>query len=383
MTPTFAAAAAPAGGTARDDGRVRTTHPGPGVSDASLSTALPERILVRLPTWVGDVIMATPVLRALRETWPRAEIVVEGRPALRQLVDGLPTFDRFVPDPGRGAGAVLRRARGLRALACDWAILLPDSARAALAPALARIPLRIGYAREPLRRWLLTHPLAPPMQDGRRAALSMVERYLRIVRPLGCAEPPPGLDLWLAPKAVESAARRLARAGVAPGERLLIVTPGAAYGSSKLWPPASFAAACRALATRHGLRTVLAPGPGEEPIAAAIATETPDAVVLADPPTSLAELVALVDAAALLLTNDTGPRHMAVARGTPVVALLGPTDPRHTAHLLDRQRVLREDVPCSPCHQKVCPIDHRCMTRLAPERVVAAAAELLGEPRRG
>jgi heptosyltransferase-2 len=93
--------------------------------------------------------------------------------------------------------------------------------------------------------------------------------------------------------------------------------------------------------------------------------------------TTLSELGALIARAKLLLTNDTGPRQMAVALGTPVISLLGPTDPRHTAHLLERQRVLREPVECSPCHLKVCPIDHRCMQRLAPERVLAAAAELL------
>jgi len=101
------------------------------------------------------------------------------------------------------------------------------------------------------------------------------------------------------------------------------------------------------------------------------------AVVLAAPPTSLAELVALIAGAALQLGNDTGPRHIAVALGVPAVVLIGPTDPRHTAHQLERQRVLREDVACSPCGLKTCPIDQRCMTRISPERVAAAAAELL------
>ena len=101
-------------------------------------------------------------------------------------------------------------------------------------------------------------------------------------------------------------------------------------------------------------------------------------VMLVEPVGGLAALSALIDDARLLLTNDTGPRHIAVAFGTPAVVLMGPTDPRHTAHLLERQRVLREDVDCSPCQLKVCPIDHRCMTRLSPERAVKAAGELLG-----
>jgi heptosyltransferase-2 len=101
------------------------------------------------------------------------------------------------------------------------------------------------------------------------------------------------------------------------------------------------------------------------------------ALNLVDPVIGLPELAALIARARLLLVNDTGPRQMAVALGTPVVTVMGPTDPRHSHHLLERQRVLREDVDCSPCHLKTCPIDHRCMTRLRPERVVAAAGELL------
>jgi heptosyltransferase-2 len=206
----------------------------------------------------------------------------------------------------------------------------------------------------------------------------MIERYLRVTRELGCADVGEEPRLAIDPGARERVEKRLEEAGVAPGSRRLVVTPGASFGSSKLWPPESFAAAADAIAQRHDLRTVLAPGPGEEPIGARIAAAMNSVpVVLADPPTSLAELAALIAGAALQLGNDTGPRHIAVACGVPAVVVMGPTDPRHTAHLLEKQRVLREDFPCSPCHLKRCPIDHRCMTRLHPERAVAAAAELL------
>ena len=206
----------------------------------------------------------------------------------------------------------------------------------------------------------------------------MIERYLRVTRTLGCDDAGLELELAIDPGAREQVEKRLAEASVAPGSRLLVLTPGASFGSSKLWPPESFAAAADAIARRHGLRTVLAPGPGEEAIAGRIAEAMREpTVVLADPPTSLAELAALIASAALQLGNDTGPRHIAVACGVPAVVVMGPTDPRHTAHLLEKQRVLREELPCSPCHLKRCPIDHRCMTRLEPDRAVAAAAELL------
>jgi heptosyltransferase-2 len=314
--------------------------------------------------------MATPALRALRHGMPGAEIVFEGRPFMRELLANHPSIDRFLPDEGHG---VLARARALRRERFDVAVLLPDSARSALAPWLARIPERVGYARDPLRRVLLTRALEPPIEGGERVPLSMIERYLRVVRTLGCDDPGDSLDLVIDEDARASVATRLGDIG-----GFFVVTPGANFGASKLWPAEHFAEACDRISGEHGLRAVLAPGPGEEDTARAIAERmASDPVVLVEPVTGLAGLAALIDEARLVLTNDTGPRHIAVALGTPTVVLMGPTDPRHTAHLLDQQRVLREDVECSPCHLKTCPIDHRCMTRLAPERAVKAAGELL------
>lgn len=329
----------------------------------------PAKILVRAPNWVGDVVMATPALRALRSAHPGAEITLEARAHLEPLVRGL--VDVFLPD----AGGALERARELRRRGLDWAVLLPDSVRAASAPFLARIPVRAGYARDPLRRALLTLALPPPRENRRRTPISMIERYLRVTRALGCADA--GLELEL-PVDAGARARLAARLDAAETDALLVVTPGASFGSSKLWPAEHFAAACDGAARELGLRAVLAPGPGEEDIARAVAGLMKEAATcLVDPPIALDELAALVERATLVLTNDTGPRHMAVALGRPVVVVMGPTDPRHTAHLLERQRVLREPVECSPCHYKRCPIDHRCLTRLAPERALAAARELL------
>jgi heptosyltransferase-2 len=344
----------------------------------------PARILVRAPTWVGDAVMATPALRALRAAHPAAEIAVEGRPVLGDLLRGLPHFDEFLGDDGRGIPGVLGRARALRGRRFDWAVLLPDSVRAALGPCLAHIPRRVGYARDPLRRVLLTEALLPPADAaGRRLPIPMVERYLRITRHLGCPDRGAHEELAVDAEVAASLDEDLARRGVGPDEEVLAVTPGAGFGPSKLWPPEHFASACDELARRFGLRPVLAPAPDEIGIARAVAGRAREPIVCrADPAVTLEELKALVARARLVLSNDTGPRHVAVALGRPVVVLMGPTDPRHTACNLERQRVLRAEVECSPCQLKVCPIDHRCMTRLGPERVVQAAAELLGPPPR-
>ena len=322
--------------------------------------------------------MATPALRALRRAHPRAEIVLEARPFLEGLVRGLGSIDAFLPDEGRGWRATLERTRRLRARRFDWAVLLPDSVRAAAAPFLAGIPVRVGYARDVLRRALLTRSLRPPQRGGRRVPLVMTERYLRITRALGCPDQGDDVELVVDAEARERVAKRLAGAGLGGSSGYLVVTPGASFGASKLWPPASYAWATDRIAARHGLVPVLAPGPGEEDLARDIARRMQTrAPVLADPVTALDELVALLAGARLHLGGDTGPRQIAVALSVGSVVVMGPTDPRHSAHHLDRQRVLREDVECSPCHKKTCPIDHRCMTRLGPERVVAAAGELL------
>lgn len=338
----------------------------------------PERILVRAPTWVGDAVLATPALRALRAAWPEAEIVVEGRPVLSDLLDGLPHFDAFLPDPGRGAAALVSRARSLRARRFDLALLLPDSVRSALGPALARVPRRVGYARDPLRRVLLSEALDAPRSGGLRLPIPMTERYLRLTRHLGCADRGDELDLAVDCAAAERVEKDLSRRGVAASDPVLVVTPGAGFGPSKQWPPEHFAAACDGISRSLGLLPVLAPGPSEIGVAGAVLAHAHEPLVcISDPPVGLAELKALVARSRLVLTNDTGPRHVAVALGRPVVVLMGPTDPGHTACHLDRQRVLRQEVECSPCQRPTCPIDHRCLTRLRPEWAVAAARELL------
>jgi heptosyltransferase-2 len=338
----------------------------------------PRRILVRAPNWVGDAVMATPALRALREAHPGAHITVEGRPALAGLLRGLPTIDEFLPDEARDANASFARARALRSRRFDWGVLLSDSPRAALAPFVARVPRRIGYARDPLRRALLTDSLTPPRRGRRRVPIPMVERYLKITRHMGCPDRGTHVELVVDPATAGQVEEKLAQRGVSPADRVLLVAPGASFGASKLWPPEHFAGACDGIARRLKLLPVLAPAPSEISIARAIEESICERVVsLVDPPLELEELKALVQRSELVLSNDTGPRQIAIALGRPVVVAMGPTDPRHTAHQLERQRVLREQVPCGPCHYKTCPIDHRCMTRLQPAQAIAAAEELL------
>lgn len=322
--------------------------------------------------------MATPALRALRAGHPEATITVEGHAALAGLFDGLTSLDDFLVDAGRGPMGLLRRTRALRRENFDLAVLLPDSPRSALGPFLAGIPHRAGYSRDPLRHILISERFEHPMRLGKRQAVPTIERYLAITRGLGCPDRGDRPELAVAPSAVERIGAELARRDVGADEALLVVTPGASFGASKLWPTEYFAEACDRISRELGLVPVLCPGPAEFATAERIANQMQErAVVRIDTEPTLEDLKALVDRAALVLSNDTGPRHIAVALRRPVVVLIGPTDSVHTAMHLENQRVLRHDVDCSPCQLKVCPIDHRCMTGLLPERAVTAARELL------
>lgn len=335
------------------------------------------RIVVRLPTWVGDVVMATPALRALARTWPQADIVCEGRPHLAQLVEGLPGVDGFLPDSGRRLRDLRARVHQLRAGRFDLAVVLPDSHRAALGPWLARIPARVGYARDLGRRILLSQSLPVPLENGRRRPASMIEQFLALTRALGCSDDGDRMQVPLDDATRESARSRLMAAGIPPESAYMVAVPGASYGSSKRWPAASFAAAAEALYAARGWPLVMAPGPGEEPIAHEVAGAMHTPVHILDAPVlGLLELAAVIEGAVLCIANDTGPRHFAVALEVPVVVPVGPMDVRYTAHHLERQRVLSSAASCSPCGLSTCPIDHHCMTDLAPGHIVDAALEL-------
>lgn len=335
---------------------------------------------MRLPNPLGDAVMATPALRALRRGLPDAEIHALGPPQHEPLLAGVEGFDVYHPYRGRSFAALRERARALQDLAFDVAVILPDSPRAALDAVVARIPRRIGYGRDWLRRALLTQSIDAPREHGQRVPFSMIERYLRIPRLLGIPDAGDRLTLVVSEADKDAADAALSAVGVARDDAMLLVSPGAAFGRSKLWPPRHFAQACDEITRRFGLRVVLAPAPNpeEEAIAAQVAQAMQEACVVLPPTDGLGTFKAVVARATLVLTNDTGPRHLAVALDRPVVTLMGPTDPRHTAHHLERQRVLFLDLACRPCHAKECPLGHqRCLVDLPPEQAVEAAAQLL------
>jgi len=336
----------------------------------------PRRILVRLPNWLGDGVMAVPALRALRRRFPAAEICLLGRRLFEELLADSELHQRFLPLAG-GPGKAAADLRGVRDLAPDFALILPHSFRSAVAPWRARVPVRIGYAREGRAR-LLTHALSPHHQGSAIAPVPMQYQYLELAAVLGAEGTPEDGGLGIGEAALAGADAWLSERGIGPGDAPLALNPGASFGPSKVYPPELLAeAAVRARRAGLGPLIVLC-GPGEESLAREVAERIgPPVASAADAPPPLGVLKGILARSRALITTDAGPRHLATALGVPTVVLMGPTDPRFTAARLERTAILRRDVPCGPCHRKVCPLDHRCLREITPAEVVGALSDLL------
>ncbi len=323
---------------------------------------MPGPVIVRLPNWLGDTVMAVPLLRALRRARPEARLVGVGPWAA--LLGGQGLADVLVTYPRAWRGR-LRAADTVRGIGAEVAILLPNSFEAALAARYWGPRRRIGFAAEG-RTWLLTDPLPPPTPRRHQ-----IDEYGSLLAPLEITpvEPVPRLT----PPDAESAERRHVRAlltevGVAPGRSPVVgVHLGAAFGPSKLWPGRRIAEFCR-LALRDGAQPVLLGAPDDAPYAAAVTAEVAvPSLVGRDTPALLPALVAELDT---LVCGDTGVGHLAAAVGTPVVALFGPTDPALTAPR-GPAAVVTHPTPCAPCFYRVCPIEHPCLANITAETVRA------------
>ena len=327
--------------------------------------------MVRTTNWIGDAVMTTPALKAVRETFPEARVTVVANPLVAQLFEFHPDCDEVIEydRQGRHTGLIgfLRFVAMLRGRKFDCAFLFQNAAEAAVMAFLAGIPLRAGFMTDG-RRLLLNHPV--PIGDAERA-LHHTDYYLHMLAQCGVTTSVKQQALALRPDEIQWAAEKL------PQERFAVINPGAAYGSAKRWVPERFAAVGDKLFSEHGLSVVLSGGPGEIEIGADIAKamQSPHQNLIGR--TSVREMMALLAASRLMITNDSGPMHVAAAFAVPMVAIFGPTDHTTTSPWGTRSQIVRHAVECSPCMLRQCPIDHRCMQRVTVEEVMAAAAALL------
>ena len=341
-----------------------------------------QQILVRGPNWLGDAVMCEPALRSLRRLFPQASITLLVKPSVAGLFESHPAVDRTLlyEDKGRHAGLTgkWRLAGELRREAFDLAVLFQNAFEAALLATLAGIRRRYGYATDG-RSLLLSEPVAPP---NRRTPIHQVEYYWNLLKPLGLTGQPDDPELFVSPAEERSMAERLAHAGITADDVVIGINPGSTYGGAKRWLPDRFAEAterlCRQLTT-SGRRpaVVLIGAKGEEPLGQHIAARLTARAAVLSGATTIRELMAVIKRCAVLLTNDTGPMHVASAFRVPVVAIFGPTDWRTTSPYGAEHALLRHPVECAPCMLRECPIDHRCMTGVTVEQVCEAGVSIL------
>ncbi len=351
-------------------------------------TSQPDRIGVILPSWVGDAAMATPALRALRETYRDTNILFLGRAAPLEALDGSGLADETMVDTSHYKPRwrnLWRQKRLLRQARCDWLLLLPNSFRSALLARLAGAKRRIGYARDG-RGWLLTDRVpAPKDGSGAEAVIPAIDYYADLVGAIGVEVTDRTMVLGVS-DAGESRAETLLTAQGRDADRpLVMLNPGGSFGPSKLWPAVRYAALADTLVDKVGAQIIVNAAPGEEAVAGALVnamTHEP-LLDLSKCDNSLSLLKSLLSRCDLLVSNDTGARHIGAAMGTGVVTIFGSTDPARTPIGYDRERLIVTDADCAPCQQKQCPrtgpTHHQCMERIGVDRVLAAAVELLSQ----
>ena len=345
------------------------------------------RILIRGPNWVGDSVLAIPAMKAVRANFPGAEITLLVRPWVSGLFTSAPFIDRVWSEPRpTSLGEWSSITSAIRRGAFDLAMLLPNSFESALMVFAGRIPKRIGYGMN-ARSWLLTDAVGLATEPQHQ-----VDYYLKLARAISderseCkpdrAQPArtdggtPPIDIEATREDRASARKLLKSEGIPDGAPFLVLNPGAAYGSAKRWNEERFAKAGGTLAREMGMRVAIVGSVMERPIGEAIKTGLNGNAAVLSGKTSLEALMGILAESSLMITNDSGPMHMAAALGVPTVAIFGSTDETVTGPCGSRTRIVRHAVECSPCMLRECPIDHRCMTLVEAEDVCRAARELM------
>ncbi len=328
------------------------------------------RIVIRATNWVGDAIMALPALRAVRSRFSDAEITILARPYVAAIYKNQQVCDNmlFVDDKKD----VLEE---LRAQKFDLALLLQNAFQAAWIVWRAGIPERIGYARDG-RSPLLTKALPVP----KLGEIPVHEQYyyLELLRRAGWLDTLPNesfIKLNVPEENRQHAEEFLLSSGVRSDSFRIAIGAGASYGSAKCWPPDRFAELANRLQMESGADVILFGTSSEAPVSSAIAAGMLRSPIDLTGKTPISDLPSLLSQCHLFIGNDSGAMHVAAAVGLPVVAVFGPTDPFGTAPVTPRCSIVQEKPYCSPCFLRRCPTDHRCMTRVTPDAVEAAARQ--------
>lgn len=350
----------------------------------------PRTIAVFLPKPLGDAIMVTPALRALREHFSESRITFVGSGTSLAVLAGTNLCDDEIPDITAGRGGKFFKkffamASQLRKRRFDLAVLFPNSFRSALLAWAGRAKQRVGYRRKDLRGWLLTKAIpAPRDESGKLVEMPTLGYYIGLVSQLGVECRSRRMELAVPPKDAAMADKLLAEAGVNRDRPIVVLNPGAAFGPSKLWPADRYAAVADELIQRRGASIIINAAPQEAEIARQVAADMKNAPAInfGEQSGSVPLIKAIMAVSDLLITNDTGARHIAAAMDIGVVTIFGSTNPVRAEIDYERECKLRVAVPCSPCQQKQCPNPPgdrymQCMAAVTVEMVLEAAEKLL------
>jgi heptosyltransferase-2 len=337
----------------------------------------PISILVVAPNWLGDAVMALPAIADARRRYPSARLYAAARPGVADLLRLAPDVDEVITLHWHGAlwrrAALRADAERLRATGAAVALLLPNSFASAYLVHQAGIAERWGYASD-LRARLLTRAVPRPKRRG----LHQAQYYQYLTTELAMEPGPLEPTIVLPPDAVDAARALLAQYGWNSRSRLITFAPGAAYGRAKQWVPSYVSRLVTTLASEHDATCVLVGSRADRDSTTQICGAVPEPhrrkVINLSGATSIAQLAAVLAASQACVANDSGAMHVAAALGVPTVAIFGPTIVEATRPLVragGRADVLTHRVWCRPCMLRECPIDHRCMTGITPERVLA------------
>jgi heptosyltransferase-2 len=328
-----------------------------------------KRIIIRTANWVGDALMTTPAIRAVRKQFPGARIALLAKPWVSPIFDHTPHIDELLSydSASRHAGMIgkWRLSRELHQRRFDLAVLFPNSFESALIVFGAGIPRRLGYTTD-ARSLLLTHRVH---RHPAYKQMHQINYYLNLVKQAGIA--PHGTQMALSISAAEQrqAANTLRQCGLLGNETLIGINPGAQFGTAKRWLPERFAQLSRRLNTHWQAHSLIFGSPHEKSLGEQIASRIGKNAINFCGKTSLREAIALIAQCHMFITNDSGLMHAAAALEIPLVALIGPTNPHITGPKNTRSMIIQEPVTCSPCLLPDCPIDHRCMKRISVDRV--------------
>lgn len=326
------------------------------------------KILIRATNWVGDAIMALPALRVVRSRFPDAEITILAKSYVAAIYKNQQVCDNMMfVDEKRDTIAEIREQK------FDKALLLQNAFAAAYFVWRAGIPERIGYARDG-RSLLLTKSVAIP-KVGEIPAHEQYY-YLELLRRAGWLDSLPDetfIKIEVPAENKKRAVDFLLSNGAKPDGFRIAIGAGASYGSAKCWPPDRFAELANRLQSQSGADVILFGTANEAAVSSAIIAGMRQPPIDLTGKTAIEDVPALLSQCDLFIGNDSGAMHVAAAVSLPVVAVFGPTDPFGTAPVTPRCSIVQEKTYCSPCFLRRCPTDHRCMTRVTPAAVEAAA----------